>query len=81
MTSLDDYVSRMKEGQKHVYYITGQKRDQLEKSPFIEKLLKKGYEVRGREGEGDRGIRGEGQRDRGRWGQRESRGLHMPGLE
>ena len=47
MTSLDEYVSRMKEGQKHIYYITGQKRDQLEKSPFIEKLLKKGYEVRG----------------------------------
>eukprot|EP00897_Mesotaenium_endlicherianum_P005416 jgi/Mesen1/4902/ME000244S04075 len=43
--SLDEYVSRMKEGQKQIYYLTGQSKEQLERSPFLEKLLKKGYEV------------------------------------
>jgi heat shock protein beta len=45
MTSLEAYISRMKDGQKQIYYITGQSKEQLEKSPFLEKLLKKGYEV------------------------------------
>ncbi|CAK9875385.1 unnamed protein product [Sphagnum jensenii] len=45
LTSLDQYISRMKPGQKQIYYITGQDRKQLEKSPFLEKLLNKGYEV------------------------------------
>ncbi|KAG6551890.1 hypothetical protein Mapa_006506 [Marchantia paleacea] len=45
LTSLEKYISRMKDGQKHIYYITGQSKEQLEKSPFLEKLLKKGYEV------------------------------------
>ncbi|GBG82260.1 hypothetical protein CBR_g34543 [Chara braunii] len=45
LTSLEEYVSRMKKGQKQIYYLTGQSKDQLEKSPFLEKLLKKGYEV------------------------------------
>ena len=46
LTSLDQYISRMKPGQKQIYYITGQDKKQLEQSPFLEKLLKKGYEVR-----------------------------------
>lgn len=37
----------MKEGQKQIYYLTGSSIEQLEKSPFLEKLLKKGYEVSG----------------------------------
>eukprot|EP00850_Spirogloea_muscicola_P012274 SM000078S22133 [mRNA] locus=s78:558203:564628:- [translate_table: standard] len=45
LASLDDYVSRMKDGQKHIYYLIGQNKAQLEKSPFLEKLLKKGFEV------------------------------------
>ncbi|CAI5963725.1 unnamed protein product [Closterium sp. NIES-64] len=45
LTSLEQYVSRMKPGQKAIYYVTGPSREQLERSPFIEKLLKKGFEV------------------------------------
>lgn len=45
LTSLDAYISRMKPGQKQIYYLTGQDRKLLEQSPFVEKLLKKGYEV------------------------------------
>ena len=43
--SLDTYISRMKEGQKTIYYLAGQSLEELQQSPFLEKLLKKGYEV------------------------------------
>ena len=45
MTSLKDYVSRMKENQKSIYFITGENRDAVENSAFVERLRKRGYEV------------------------------------
>ncbi|WP_409182455.1 molecular chaperone HtpG [Amycolatopsis sp. VS8301801F10] len=44
-TSLRDYVSRMKEGQEHIYYLTGDSRTTIENSPHLEAFRAKGYEV------------------------------------
>lgn len=43
--SFKDYISRMKEGQKGIFYITGESRQAVAQSPFLEGLRKRGYEV------------------------------------
>merc|ERR1712165_485432 len=43
--SLGDYVSRMKENQKDIYYITGESKDVVGSSSFVETLKKRGLEV------------------------------------
>merc|ERR1719310_314187 len=45
MCSLNDYVSRMKENQKDIYYITGESKEVVAASSFVEKLKKRGLEV------------------------------------
>jgi len=45
MISLKDYIARMKEGQKDIYFITGESRASVANSPFIETLQNKGIEV------------------------------------
>ncbi|WP_328607393.1 molecular chaperone HtpG [Amycolatopsis sp. NBC_00345] len=44
-TSLRAYVARMKDGQEHIYYITGESRTTIENSPHLEAFRAKGYEV------------------------------------
>merc|ERR1711913_58982 len=44
MCSLNDYVSRMKENQKDIYYITGESKEVVAASSFVEKLKKRGLE-------------------------------------
>eukprot|EP00197_Chlamydomonas_leiostraca_P012972 CAMPEP_0202865410 /NCGR_PEP_ID=MMETSP1391-20130828/5942_1 /ASSEMBLY_ACC=CAM_ASM_000867 /TAXON_ID=1034604 /ORGANISM="Chlamydomonas leiostraca, Strain SAG 11-49" /LENGTH=829 /DNA_ID=CAMNT_0049545253 /DNA_START=106 /DNA_END=2595 /DNA_ORIENTATION=+ len=45
LTSLDEYIARMKDGQKDIYYLAGATKEEIAKSPFVEQLLRKGYEV------------------------------------
>jgi molecular chaperone HtpG len=45
LTSFDEYIERMVEGQKGIYYITGETKKSIMNSPFLEKLKKRGLEV------------------------------------
>ncbi|CAF0856872.1 unnamed protein product [Rotaria sordida] len=45
VTSLKDYISRMKENQKDIYYITGESRQIVEQSAFVERVSKRGIEI------------------------------------
>jgi molecular chaperone HtpG len=45
MCSLKEYVSRMKANQKHIYYITGESKEQVANSSFVERVKKRGFEV------------------------------------
>lgn len=45
LSSLDDYIARMKPNQEYIYYIGGENKEILLKTPAIQSLLKKGYEV------------------------------------
>jgi HSP90 family molecular chaperone len=45
MTSLSQYVDRMREGQRSIYYAVGDSRAQAARSPALEKLRQKGFEV------------------------------------
>jgi molecular chaperone HtpG len=43
--SLAEYVSRMKESQKQIYFITGESKEQVTNSAFVERVKKRGFEV------------------------------------
>jgi heat shock protein beta len=45
LTSLADYIGRMKDKQENIYFMAGSTMDEVKNSPFVERLLKKGYEV------------------------------------
>merc|ERR1712178_474749 len=44
-TSLEKYISRMKKGQKNIYYISAESKEAAEKSPYLERFRKKDIEV------------------------------------
>lgn len=45
MVTLDEYVSRMPESQKYIYYAAGESNERIEKMPQTELVLDKGYEI------------------------------------
>ncbi|CAF0732425.1 unnamed protein product [Adineta steineri] len=45
LTSLKDYISRMKENQKDIYYITGESRQVVDQSAFVERVRNRGFEI------------------------------------
>jgi len=45
ITSLEEYISRMKEDQRHIYYLPAKNRQQALASPYLEAIKNKGFEV------------------------------------
>ena len=45
LVTLDEYVSRMPEDQKYIYYATGESIERIEKLPQTELVADKGYEI------------------------------------
>lgn len=45
LAGLDDYVSRMKDGQKEIFYATAQDRAAIESGPYLEAFTSRGIEV------------------------------------
>ena len=45
LSSLKDYISRMPENQKQIYYIAGETKEQVSNSAFVERVKKRGFEV------------------------------------
>mgnify|MGYP002623746460 CR=1 FL=1 len=45
LVTLEEYVSRMKEDQKEIYYVSGESADKIDKLPQTEKVKDKGYEI------------------------------------
>lgn len=44
-TSLENYISRMKEGQKEIYYFAGENLKEIYRSPIVQGIVKRDYEV------------------------------------
>ena len=45
LITLDEYVERMKEGQEHIYYVSGETLDKIDQLPQCEVVKDKGYEI------------------------------------
>lgn len=45
LTTLPEYLERMKEGQENIFYLTGENKEAVENSPHLERFKEKGYEV------------------------------------
>lgn len=45
LVSLDEYINRMQEGQEHIYFMSGDNVDKIDKLPQVELVKDKGYEI------------------------------------